>query len=258
MLEPLELSNSRICRFQRNFPRCSLYWLCLNFKYPPGDRGCVVSRVKNFLHIGARDKNEVRDAWLKLCFFFFFFLFFFKKKNITHTVWRMTTQPGKNGVSLCFICLCTNQCAQKAGGKGFFFFFFVFISFSFLNPFSSVGQGAYDYLIKLLLIGDSGVGKSCLLLRFSDDSFTPSFITTIGIDFKIRTITLDGKRIKLQIWDTAGPFFFLFFYLLSFLKTININRSRTVQNNYNCLLSWRDGNFARLWCDWRKEFQQHS
>jgi len=64
--------------------------------------------------------------------------------------------------------------------------------------------GAYDYLIKLLLIGDSGVGKSCLLLRFSDDSFTPSFITTIGIDFKIRTIELDGKRIKLQIWDTAG------------------------------------------------------
>lgn len=62
----------------------------------------------------------------------------------------------------------------------------------------------YDYLIKLLLIGDSGVGKSCLLLRFSDDSFTTSFITTIGIDFKIRTVELDGKRIKLQIWDTAG------------------------------------------------------
>jgi len=65
-------------------------------------------------------------------------------------------------------------------------------------------SATYDYLIKLLLIGDSGVGKSCLLLRFSDDSFTPSFITTIGIDFKIRTIELDGKRIKLQIWDTAG------------------------------------------------------
>lgn len=63
---------------------------------------------------------------------------------------------------------------------------------------------SYDLLIKLLLIGDSGVGKSCLLLRFSDGSFTPSFITTIGIDFKIRTITLDGKKIKLQIWDTAG------------------------------------------------------
>lgn len=62
----------------------------------------------------------------------------------------------------------------------------------------------HDYLIKLLLIGDSGVGKSCLLLRFSDDTFTTSFITTIGIDFKIRTIELDGKRVKLQIWDTAG------------------------------------------------------
>jgi small GTP-binding protein len=50
----------------------------------------------------------------------------------------------------------------------------------------------------------SGVGKSCLLLRFAEDSYTPSFITTIGIDFKIRTIELDGKKIKLQIWDTAG------------------------------------------------------
>lgn len=49
-----------------------------------------------------------------------------------------------------------------------------------------------------------GVGKSCLLLRFVDDSYTPSFITTIGIDFKIRTVEIDGKRVKLQIWDTAG------------------------------------------------------
>ncbi|KAL4341336.1 hypothetical protein GQ457_08G012770 [Hibiscus cannabinus] len=69
---------------------------------------------------------------------------------------------------------------------------------------SARGRADYDYLIKLLLIGDSGVGKSCLLLRFSDGSFTTSFITTIGIDFKIRTVELDGKRIKLQIWDTAG------------------------------------------------------
>ncbi|SHO77817.1 Rab family GTPase [Malassezia sympodialis ATCC 42132] len=65
-------------------------------------------------------------------------------------------------------------------------------------------QPHYDLLVKLLLIGDSGVGKSCLLLRFCDDAWTPSFITTIGIDFKIRTIEVDGKRIKLQIWDTAG------------------------------------------------------
>jgi len=55
-----------------------------------------------------------------------------------------------------------------------------------------------------VLIGDSGVGKSCLLLRFADDTWMDSYISTIGVDFKIRTIELDGKTIKLQIWDTAG------------------------------------------------------
>ncbi len=62
----------------------------------------------------------------------------------------------------------------------------------------------FDHLVKLLLIGDSGVGKSCMLLRFCDDEFTPSFITTVGIDFKIRKIVVDGVIFKLQIWDTAG------------------------------------------------------
>ncbi|KAJ8468080.1 hypothetical protein OPV22_030632 [Ensete ventricosum] len=69
--------------------------------------------------------------------------------------------------------------------------------FSAMNP-------EYDYLFKLLLIGDSGVGKSCLLLRFADDSYLESYISTIGVDFKIRTVEHDGKTIKLQIWDTAG------------------------------------------------------
>lgn len=66
------------------------------------------------------------------------------------------------------------------------------------------GKRDYDYLFKLVLIGDSGVGKSCLLLRFADDNFTDSYISTIGVDFRFRTITIDDKTVKLQIWDTAG------------------------------------------------------
>jgi len=48
------------------------------------------------------------------------------------------------------------------------------------------------------------VGKTCLLLRYANEAFSPTFITTIGIDFKIKNIQLGNKRIKLQIWDTAG------------------------------------------------------
>ncbi|CAM9686780.1 unnamed protein product [Chrysoparadoxa australica] len=62
----------------------------------------------------------------------------------------------------------------------------------------------YDHLFKLVLIGDSGVGKSCLLLRFADDAFTDSYISTIGVDFRFRTVKIDKKTVKLQIWDTAG------------------------------------------------------
>ena len=58
--------------------------------------------------------------------------------------------------------------------------------------------------VKLLILGDSGLGKSSILLRYTDDKFNHSHITTIGLDFKSKTIEIEGKQLELQIWDTAG------------------------------------------------------
>ena len=61
-----------------------------------------------------------------------------------------------------------------------------------------------DILAKLIIIGDSGVGKTNLILRFVGESFKQNYVATIGVDFKSKTVELEGKKIKLQIWDTAG------------------------------------------------------
>ncbi len=53
---------------------------------------------------------------------------------------------------------------------------------------------------KILIIGDSGVGKSSLMVRFVDDIFTAAYITTIGVDFKMSTINVDGHQCRIQIW----------------------------------------------------------
>ncbi|XP_056135702.1 RAB3D, member RAS oncogene family, a [Lampris incognitus] len=62
----------------------------------------------------------------------------------------------------------------------------------------------FDYMFKLLIIGNSSVGKTSFLFRYADDSFTSAFVSTVGIDFKVKTIYRNEKRVKLQIWDTAG------------------------------------------------------
>ncbi|EDX02949.1 ras-related protein RIC1 [Drosophila yakuba] len=62
----------------------------------------------------------------------------------------------------------------------------------------------YKYLFKILVLGDCGVGKSCLLMRFSDDRFTGKYLCTVGVDFKVRSVEVAGQVVKLQVWDTAG------------------------------------------------------
>lgn len=62
----------------------------------------------------------------------------------------------------------------------------------------------YDYLFKIILVGDCGVGKSSLLNRLVGDTFHENHLSTIGVDFKIKTLSINGKSVKLQIWDTAG------------------------------------------------------
>lgn len=71
--------------------------------------------------------------------------------------------------------------------------------------FRSAGNALdFDYLLKLVIIGDPGVGKTALLLRYIDNSFNDSYLCTIGVDFKVKTVEVAGKVVKMQIWDTAG------------------------------------------------------
>jgi len=69
---------------------------------------------------------------------------------------------------------------------------------------TSKGSEEYEFIFKVLLLGNSNVGKSSLFLRFVDDIWNDTFVPTIGVDFKIKTFDIDEKKIKMQIWDTAG------------------------------------------------------
>jgi small GTP-binding protein len=62
----------------------------------------------------------------------------------------------------------------------------------------------YDYLLKIIMVGDSGVGKSALLKSFMGEEFTKHYVSTIGVDFEIKQVVMNDKKVHMQIWDTAG------------------------------------------------------
>jgi small GTP-binding protein len=75
------------------------------------------------------------------------------------------------------------------------------------NPYKHLDFGAAglpDCMLKLVIIGDSGVGKSCLLRRFAENTYTDSMRSTVGVDFLNRRVDLDGRGVEFQLWDTAG------------------------------------------------------
>jgi len=105
-----------------------------------------------------------------------------------------------------------------------------------------------DFLFKVLIVGDSGVGKSCLLLRYCDRIFCDSFMTTIGVDFKFKTLLHSDKRVKLQLWDTAGQERF---------RGIATNYFRNAQGVVLCADVTNPESFAHL-VQWKELVIQHS
>ncbi|KAI5170736.1 Ras-related protein Rab-1A [Nematocida sp. LUAm3] len=65
-------------------------------------------------------------------------------------------------------------------------------------------ESEYSHLFKILVVGSSGVGKTCLLLRYTESIYKDTYGSTIGVDFKMKTLQVEGETIKLQLWDTAG------------------------------------------------------
>ena len=65
-------------------------------------------------------------------------------------------------------------------------------------------EESFDYLFKIVFVGDMGIGKTCVVQRFKNGTYIEKQGTTIGVDFTMKTLIVDGKRVKLQIWDTGG------------------------------------------------------
>ena len=75
------------------------------------------------------------------------------------------------------------------------------------GPGNSTGGQTYDHMFKLVMIGEAGVGKSSILLRFTDDRFDEDHLSTIGVDLRVKFVDVNKKKIKMVIWDTAGTFY---------------------------------------------------
>lgn len=69
---------------------------------------------------------------------------------------------------------------------------------------NSEAKPKYDYLVKTIILGDTAVGKTNILLRYINKEHKMTHVSTIGVDFKVKTINVDGVKVKMQIWDTAG------------------------------------------------------
>lgn len=112
----------------------------------------------------------------------------------------------------------------------------------------------FDYMFKLLIIGNSSVGKTSFLFRYADDSFTSAFVSTVGIDFKVKTVFRHDKRVKLQIWvrqNHNSPV--IYNKTNSDLPNLGYCWTREVPHNYHCLLSRCNGVHPDVWYyKWRK------
>lgn len=73
-------------------------------------------------------------------------------------------------------------------------------------------EPSFDYIFKILIIGNSSVGKTSFLFRYSDDLFSSAFISTVGIDFKVKTVVREDKTIKLQIWVCFHTFSAFYYF----------------------------------------------
>ncbi|XP_043093445.1 ras-related protein Rab-19-like [Puntigrus tetrazona] len=73
-----------------------------------------------------------------------------------------------------------------------------------MEPEDPQDPDSFDFLFKIILIGDSNVGKTCLVQSFKSGLFSEAQQNTIGVDFTVRTLSIDGRRVKMQVWDTAG------------------------------------------------------